>query len=102
MSRDGLTLRKVLAKDQTSDYYQSALWEVEELPGLRIRQMWDHSRSKSKKVWVVNAQMALQMRGELSEQVLHIARALQDQRFRTRRETLQALEVLLALEEESR
>jgi len=98
MSRDGLTLRKVLAKDQTSDYYQSALWEVEELPGLRIRQMWDHS-IKNNKAWIVYNRLALQMRGELSEQVLHIARTLQDQRFSTRREALQALEVIMMLEE---
>ena len=93
MAQAGLTLRKALGRDQGTDLvYLSALWEIEELPGLRMRQIWDRDKA-SRKVWIIKTRLYLKERGMLSEQVLHIERELHMQRFPTRQAALQAIEM---------
>ena len=91
-----MKLRKVRAR---SSSYLSAQWEIEGLPELIVRRSWDMRISPPPVVWEVGlVYHPERTEHSVDQRTLQVYQKLQEQKFRTRQETLQAIEIVAAIE----
>jgi len=84
-------LRKVRSRGSS---YLSAQWQPEGMPGLVIRRSWDMRQSPPPVMWEIGLAYNPEDK-PLSSREAEIHQALQDQKFRTREETLRAVQIFL-------